>query len=351
MPTSPARRRLLALLALVVLVLSACGGGGDDDEAERNTDAGPAGDTEWEGVIEAAQEEGEVTIYSSQGLEQLEDLGQRFEDEYGIEVTVVRDIDANLITKIEAERTSGSPIADVWVTADLTVADQYAAEDFYTAPTGPAFEGGDYDAEANLSEGGHFVSSAFVQAFGWNTGLVPDGLEDIDGFLEPELAGGKVGIQEPTSAAMVDFYQYLEETYGPTFLEDLAAQEPRIYPGVLPIGEAVTSGEVAAGFVQPLQDEAENGAPVDSAIPETAWGARFNTGILADAPHPNAAQLLANFMITPAGQEAIAHNAASVLPDVEGAVATVDQVVEQDATALSQEDVDAYIARWREMFL
>ena len=60
------------------------------------------------------------------------------------------------------------------------------------------------------------------------------------------------------------------------------------------------------------------------------WGARFNTSILDIAPHPNAAQVLANFIITEPGQEAIARKAASVLPDVPGAVTTVDKVRVQD---------------------
>ena len=70
----------------------------------------PAGvsDAEWEAIVTAAQDEGKVTIYSSQGLDQLNDLAERFNDEYGIELEVVRDIDSALIPKVEAEQQTGS---------------------------------------------------------------------------------------------------------------------------------------------------------------------------------------------------------------------------------------------------
>jgi iron(III) transport system substrate-binding protein len=79
-------------------------------------------------------------------------------------------------------------------------------------------------------------------------------------------------------------------------------------------------------------------------------GARFNTGILNIAPHPNAAQVLANFMITEAGQEAIARKAASVLPDVPGAVTTVDKVRVQDLSILTEDFVAEYQAKWNDLF-
>jgi iron(III) transport system substrate-binding protein len=80
------------------------------------------------------------------------------------------------------------------------------------------------------------------------------------------------------------------------------------------------------------------------------WGARFNTSILQTAPHPNAAQVLANFMITEPGQEAIARKAASVLPDVVGTVTTVDKVRVQDLSVLTEDFVAEYQAKWNDLF-
>ena len=100
----------------------------DTTEAAAVTTAGtetsaPAGisEADWDAIVTAAQDEGKVTIYSSQGLDQLNDLAERFSDEYGIELEVVRDIDSALIPKVEAEQQTGSGIADVIAQAERGV--------------------------------------------------------------------------------------------------------------------------------------------------------------------------------------------------------------------------------------
>jgi iron(III) transport system substrate-binding protein len=348
------RRRLVAVTITLALATAAACGGGDNnsDEADRTTDAGPAGDAAWDEVVTAAQAEGGVTIYSSQGLVQLEDLAERFEAEYGIPVTVVRDVDNTLATKLDAEDTTGSYVADVVAVADPIWIETKGADGWFAQPTGPAFDEPDYDRATNVAADGSFISSAAVLTFGWNTSLYPDGLDDYDDLLDPALAGGKIGVMEPSSPVVVDFYaNYLAGKFGPDFLEDLAAQEPRLYPSSLPMAQALASGEIAAGaFVGDMVDEREAGAPVDSGLSDTVWGARFHTVVLNDAPHPNAAQLLANYMITPAGQEAIARKSAAVLPGVEGTTTTIDKVEIIDTSTLTPDVVADFEATWQNLF-
>ncbi len=330
----------------------------DTTEAAAVTTAGtetsaPAGisEADWDAIVTAAQDEGKVTIYSSQGLDQLNDLAERFSDEYGIELEVVRDIDSALIPKVEAEQQTGSGIADVIAQASAAWSEQRGAEGWFVAPVGPAFDDPAYDRAANVSDNGFFTSSAAVLTFGWNTDQYPTGLTDYSDLLDPELAGGRIGVIEPAAPSIVDFWLYLEENYGEDFVTQLAAQEPKIYPSSLPMAQALTSGEISAGsFVQVLVDEKEQGAPVDSGLADQVWGARFNTSILQTAPHPNAAQVLANFMITQPGQEAIARKAASVLPDVPGTVTTVDKVRVQDLSVLTADFVAEYQAKWNDLF-
>lgn len=337
---------------------AASGGGSDTTEASGSTAAGgetppPAGisDADWDAIVTAAQEEGKVTFYSSQGLDQLNDLAGRFSDEYGIELEVVRDIDSALIPKVEAEQQTGSGIADMIAQASAAWSEQRGAEGWFVPPVGPAFDDPAYDRAANVSDNGYFTSSAAVLTFGWNTAQYPTGLTDYSDLLDPELAGGKIGVIEPAAPSIVDFWLYLEENYGEDFVTQLAAQEPKIYPSSLPMAQALTSGEIsAASFVQVLVDEQEQGAPVESGLADQVWGARFNTSILQTAPHPNAAQVLANFIITQPGQEAIARKAASVLPDITGSVTTVDKVRVQDLAVLTPEFVAEYQAKWNDLF-
>ncbi len=300
-----------------------------------------------------AKQEGAVTIYSSQGLDVLNDLAAKFKDKYGITLEVVRGIDSELIPKVDAENQTGKNVADVFAFASSQWGVDNAAKGLFVAPTGPAFDDPAYDKASNVSaDGTQFISTAAVFGYAWNTDRYSNGMKGYADALDPELAGGKVGVIDVhTSTVLVDFYQFLEAQMGPDYLTKLAAQKPKIYPSGLPMAQALTSGEIAATvYAGPLVDEKAKGAPVDYGLPDKVWGARFNTVILKAAPHPNAAQVLADFMITKEGQEALARKSASVLPDITGAVTTVDKVAKQDLTKLTPDVVAAYQAKWDAMF-
>jgi iron(III) transport system substrate-binding protein len=396
---APGRIVATSLVAALAMVMAACGGddsGSEDtpedtvavtteapattaaattvaDDAPTTTAAGGAATTaagaattvagsgegpvaateaEWEEIVAAAKEEGSVTIYSSQGLDQLNAMGEAFKDEYGISVEVVRAIDSDQLAKVEAEHDTGNGVADVLVQATGAWSVEKAAAGWFTPFVGPAMDNPDYNKALNVSPGGEFfVANGAVLTFGWNTELWPDGLTDYDDLLNPDLAGGKIGVIEPSAGSIVDFYLYLEERFGPEFTAQLAAQEPRIYPSSLPMAQALTSGEIAAAsFVQVLSDEKEAGAPVDSGLADEVWGALFQTSVLATSPHPNAAQVLANFMITPEGQVHISRKAAASLPDVEGTVTVTDNVRRQDLAKLTPDFVAEYQASWDQLF-
>jgi iron(III) transport system substrate-binding protein len=302
----------------------------------------------WAKVVDAAKKEGAVTIYSSQGPALLNDMAERFKKEYGFPVTVVRAIDAEMNPRVEAEFSTGKGIGDVYVTSDELLCQQRHAKGWYVPLQGPDFDNPVYNRKVRSPVSTYFESNAFVVAFGWNKELLPQGVADYRAMLNPALAG-KIGMPNPSNGALVDFYMFLEETNGADFLQRLAALKPRIYPGALPIGQAVVSGEITvAGYCQPLIDEVAKGAPVDWRIAQKAWGARFWGQVPRIAPHPNAAQVLANFMITQAGQEALARNTASSLPNI--GLATTDRVHRPDPSKLTPDVIRAYQERWRKMF-
>jgi iron(III) transport system substrate-binding protein len=381
-------RTFVAALAAVGLVTMVAGCGDDDDSASTATTAaaatttaaavtttaagastgasttaagsattgGATGDTvskaEWDKVIADAKKEGGVTIYSSQGLDQLNKMGEDFKTKYGIPVTVVRAIDSDIQAKVQAEADSNKPIADVVVQATLQWQLDKSAAGAFAKVNLPGFSQAGYNRAMNVSENSdYFVVTAAILTFGWNTELWPDGLKDYPDLLNPGLQG-KVGVIEPSAASIVDFYLYLEDQFGSDFIDKLAAQKPKIYPSSLPMGQALSSGEIAAGsFVQVQTDAKASGAPVDSGLSKTVWGAIFNGAVMANAPHPNAAKLLADFVLSPQGQEDLAHLASAALPDIPGtAGVTTDSVHRQDLSKLTPDAVAAFQARWKSLF-
>jgi iron(III) transport system substrate-binding protein len=340
------RATLVGLAAVLPIVLAACGGTSSTSSAPKADLAAQS----WDAVTAGAKQEGAVTIYSSQGLDQLNDVKAKFEAKYpGITVTVVRAIEGDLQPKVEAEFSTGRAVADVMISASDPWLAAKDAAGFFSPLVMPALDQPAYDKATNLA-GKNFVVDGAVLTFGWNTKLHPAPIKNYPDLLDPSLKG-KIGVVKPSAVPFVDFYLYLEKNYGADFVTKLAAQNPQIYPSSLPMAQALTSGEIsAATFVQPLVDEKAAGAPVDWGLADPAWGSFFKGVVLAKAPHPQAGQLLADFLITPEGQAAIARKAASVLPDVPGAVGTTKTIAKQDLTALTPEKVRAFQTNWDKQF-
>jgi iron(III) transport system substrate-binding protein len=336
----------MAVIAASALV-TACGGGGSDDAGAAEAapeDASP----EMRRLIDAATEEGSVLLYSSQLPANLDSFAEGFEETYpGIDVEAVRMLDTDIGPRVEAEANRGQ--ADMVVTADLPLAIDLAAQGRFEPPSAPGFDA-DYERLGYLHDDGYFEVGAAVLVPTWNTGLVPDGIDDFEDLLDPELADGRIGLPEPTAASFVDMYVYLEEEYGTDFLEDLAAQNPRMYASTAAAGQAVLSGEISvAPFAPPAEGDIERGAPVDFWVPDALWGARYNGGVLASAPHPHAAQLLADYMISPEGQELVQKGFASIYPDVPGTLVSNEDVRQQDVELLTPEYVTDFATRWEEL--
>ena len=71
--------------------------------------------------------------------------------------------------------------------------------------------------------------------------------------------------------------------------------------------------------------------------------------VLSSAPHPNAAQVLADFMVSPQGQQAVGTGTASALP-VEGAIADAQQIPDLDPKLQTADAVTAYQEKWEAIF-
>jgi iron(III) transport system substrate-binding protein len=346
MKTTTMRASLVG--AALAVVLAGCGGGSDSATGSQAVEG------DWDAVVAAANKEGEVLLYSSQNPVRLDALKAAFEKAYpDIDMEYVRGTDAEMNPKVEVENQTGKGSADVHMVTDaawITTASesgQYSSE-----LRGPDFDAEAFDREKNVINDTFFLTSAAVFAMGWNTDAVPAGFEKPQDMLD-EKYDGKIGIVNPQGiAAYVDFFTFYEDNFGPDFLEQLADLKPRIYPSALGIAQALTSGEIAAApGVQPLVAEVDSGAPVDWKLPEPAWGTPWYSHVLSAAPHPNAAQVLADFMVTDEGQTALNTGYASVLGKGDGAVADATDITLPDQAELTPEKVQAYQQKWEALFL
>ncbi|OZE37667.1 MULTISPECIES: ABC transporter substrate-binding protein [unclassified Rhodococcus (in: high G+C Gram-positive bacteria)] len=340
------RTTLVAVIATATMVgLTACGGSSSTASAPVEGD--------WDAVIAAAKEEGSVMLYSSQKPANLDALTAAFEAQYPeIDMEYVRGTDSEINPRVETENRTGAGIADVHMTTDASWIENAAESGrFSTDLIGPDLDAPAFDPADSVINDRFFLSSAAVFGLGWNTAAVPDGVDAPEDLIDPKFQG-KIGIVNPTGfASYVDLYKYYSKTFGEDYWNQIAELAPRVYPSALAVAQALTSGEVTVSpMVQPLVTEVAAGAPVDWALPDSPWGTPWYSEVLGASQHPNAAQVLANFMVTAGGQQALNGGYAAVLPDIEGAVARAQDIASPDLAELTPEKVEQYSQEWQTLF-
>jgi iron(III) transport system substrate-binding protein len=349
--------RTLFVGIAATLLLAACGSGGADTAATPANPPGTVGIStpEWDAVVAAAEEEGTVTMYSVALPAISERLEAAFEKAYpDIDLQITRLLSAEIDGKLDAERDTGSGGADIVSHVNYAWMDAAQHADRLVEPVGPDATGPEWKGTPYLRDGALQMTVLPAIGIAWNTSIVDKPLDGFDDFLDPSLAGGAIGIVDPAAPAVGDFYAFLEDEQGPEFLGQLAAQQPKKYPSAVPLEQALAAGEVGVAIYSSgvgISDAKSKGAPVEFHLPTPSWSPTNITYILANATHPNAAQVLFNFMATREGQSAIAIGNVSPLVDIEGTAGNASSVTAINIErVLSPDFTKSYYDTWLATF-
>jgi iron(III) transport system substrate-binding protein len=171
----------------------------------------------------------------------------------------------------------------------------------------------EYPADLKDPAGYWVANNLFIITPGFNTSMVPRGTEPktYQDLLNPKWRGKMAWNGFPTSSGMGGFVgtvlTEMGEDKGKAYLRELAKQ------GVAPLrGSAreVLDQVIAGEYPIALQIfnhhaviSKKKGAPVDWIKMEPATGTLSVLSIHQSAPHPNAAKLLVDFIISKEGQE------------------------------------------------
>jgi iron(III) transport system substrate-binding protein len=355
--TSRPRRVGVAWVALSLVLAVGAGvaaGTGSGATAAKPAEPKPLSAAAWRAVVTKAKAEGTVTFYSTHAPADLAKLAARFKELYGITVIINRKVDNDLLVQINAEMSTGRLVADMWDTTTKRFVLGALNNGWVADAVGPNFFKKRYDRK-KLMVGKAWINGAAILSMAWNTRLYPQGVKDIPDFLNPAFDNGRLGMPDPRiSSSVVDWYLWLEKTYGKGIIEKFAAMKPKIYGSALTAAQAVGAGEIlggpnAGGSVS--AELKEKGGPIDSKLANKGnnWNAAFMGMILKQAPHPNAAQLLANFILTPEGQSLLNRGLGSAFPGVPGMNYAPPRVPR--ANDLSPAKVKTFIDYWSKLFL
>ncbi len=315
-------RRLVAAAAAILLIATACG---DDDSStteggatttEGATTTAPAADdagaTTTEGatttaapadpmadLIAAAQAEGSISVRSVFPESVEAELFKEFEEKYGITVDYSRkggspptlqswltEVEAgqNLVDVMQIGRAiaEGAPLdllADYETVNDANLLDIYTVDD-------PKFH--------------TIVSSAYPLVY--NTDLVdPSELPtSYEGLTDPRWTG-KLAFGTPeNSFAAAAFIYAAEQAFGQEWVEAFANQDLLETEREVEAADFVARGEREVAVISQTAPAAqlEAGAPLGFHWPEGVLNSTYVAVIPTDAPHPNAARLFVNFLLS-----------------------------------------------------
>ena len=350
---TPRPGRRLLVFATVALIAAACAGAsGAAHRAPTHRAANaapvPASPKQWNAIVAAAKREGSVVLYTGFLPDRLADFKAAFEKKYDIDLTINRAVDSVLVTQVTAEHSAGRAIADLWVSTSLPYVLGSIKNGWVVDARGPDFFKKRYDRSKYAKPGKAWQPGASAIGFGWNTQLYPPGLNGFRDILNQALSG-RIGVLQPTSPAGFDYYLWLKATYGMNFIRSLAAQKPKVYVSAAPMQAALASGEISASaFLSPsvlqLKDQ---GAPVD--WKPLGWNTAWYGMIFKQAPHRAAAQVLANFMVTPEGQRTLFLRNIPALPNIPGTYTVPFRRVK--LSELTPAKLNEQRAEWNELFL
>jgi len=257
-------------------------------------------------LLEKARKEGAVTLYTSMQLVDSGPLTQAFEKKYGIKVNLWRASGEKVAQRAITEARGNRFEADVIETdgAQMEILHREGqlaplqAASIKDIPPGivPAHR---YYVPTRLT----------LYVLVYNTRLVApaDVPKSYDDLLDPKWSG-KVGIETADVAWFAAVSKGMGEDKGLAWFRQFAANKPSLRSGHTLMAELVAAGEMAMAVDAHVQGVArlkEKGAPVEWKALQPAFGQPSSVGVAKRAPHPNAAQLFADFILSREGQEII----------------------------------------------
>ncbi|HEY4407965.1 MAG TPA: extracellular solute-binding protein [Xanthobacteraceae bacterium] len=311
-------------------------------------------------VIAAAKKEGEVVWTSTQIVNQLvRPIAAAFEKKYpGIKVRYTRANANEVAVKILNESRAGRPQSDVF---DGTSSVVPLKQEGYVLQWQPE-AAKDYPDLYKDPDGYWIASNLYINTPGYNTALVPKGTQPqtYQDLLDPKWKGKIAWNALPSTSGGVGFVgtvlAEMGEQKGMDYLRAFSKQKvANVAAAARQVLDQVIAGEYAIAlqiFNHHAVISAKKGAPVDWIKMEPATGTLSVVGIQKNAPHPNAAKLLVDFIISKEGQQ-VYRDADYLTADP--AVPALDPSLKPEeghfrVRFFSPETIENNLPRWKQIF-
>jgi len=257
-------------------------------------------------LVAKAKQEGTLTLYTSMQTGDSRPIAEAFERKYAVRVALWRASGEKVQQRVVTEARGGRFEVDVVETDGAQM--EILHREKQLAPFYSPFMK-DIPAAIIPSHGGYVPTRLTLYVVGFNTKVVapqdiPSSYEEL---LQPKWAG-KVGVESADVAWFAAVVKSMGEAKGMAFFRKLAAMNPSIRSGHTLMAELIAAGEIPLGIdmhVQGIARLKDKGAPIEWKPLQPAFGQPSSVGVARRAPHPHAAVLFADFILSPEGQEII----------------------------------------------
>lgn len=255
-------------------------------------------------LLEGARKEGAVVIYTSLATTESVPLTQAFEKKYGIKVELWRALSDKVVQRTVTEAQARRNTVDVVETngpeLEMITREKLFSE-FYSphiADLPP------YAIPAHrqwVSDRMNF----FVVAFNTSKVRKEEIPKTYEGFLDPKWKG-RIGIEATDSEWLAAIVKQWGEERGMSYFRKLAEMKPDMRKGHVLLAELISAGEVPVGLTvynANAESMKRRGGPIDWVPVEPVIARPQGIAVAKNAPHPHAALLFADFVLSQEGQE------------------------------------------------
>lgn len=258
------------------------------------------GSDRTEKLVAAAKKEGTLTLYTAFRPQDLQTVLAPFEMKYGIKITVWRSGSGNVLQRVLKEAAGKRNEVDA-ILIPSTEMEALRREKLLQPVKSPYFKDLIAGAVPTHREWATVLLNVMVQAY--NTSLIkkedlPKTYQDL---LDPKWKG-KLGIEAKVEEWYMAVAMSMGEEKGVKFFNDLVARNGiTARQGMSLLNNLVVAGEVplALAVYKDLPEKAKRkGASIDWFALEPIIAQAFVASVARRAPHPNAAMLFHDYLLS-----------------------------------------------------
>ncbi len=261
--------------------------------------------------VEKAEQEGGLTLYSPNVEQGTVKLLQAFETAFPkIKTKYIRLQTGALYSKLMAERQARSYLVDVVTLSDIGLALDFQKRGGYEPYLSPQLAA--YEPRFKSKPEGLFTwGDIIIAGIAYNPKTVSpaDAPKEWSDLTDPKWKGA-INVKSANSGLQYTTWYVLRDLLGPDYWDAFAKQKPRAFDSYVQQFDRLANGEdklvVAAQYTGYLEFK-EKGAPLEFIAPPSGLPVGPEvSGVVKNAPHPEAARLYMDWFLSPLGQKVMA---------------------------------------------